>query len=190
MTSLGAEKLANWIKRDGQVVNALNHTNVTLLSAMTSRHSLSVLLATITLLIAVSAKQSHFGDPCYLCRCFVEYTDRDVGVPERPYAMAANGYDSTEDRCLATCRRDPKCHAAVYGMVGGRKVFTCEFYEQIDSKYSPYYAPFVNIYIKKASCSLKDDVFQAVEMISADDSSLKRRAKQEKMLNRPNPFEG
>ncbi|VDP23914.1 unnamed protein product [Heligmosomoides polygyrus] len=97
----------------------------------------------------------HFGDPCYLCRCFVEYTDRDVAVPIRPYAMAADGYDTTEDRCLATCLRDKKCGVAVYGMVGGRKVFACEFYEHIDSRRSPFYSPFVNIYIKKTSCPLK-----------------------------------
>ncbi|EYB83710.1 hypothetical protein Y032_0330g2685 [Ancylostoma ceylanicum] len=132
----------------------------------------------------------HFGDPCYLCRCFVYYTDRDVAVPTRPYAMAADGYDTTEDRCLATCRRDERCRAAVYGMVGGRKVFTCEFYEKIDSRKSPVYSPFVNIYIKRASCPLKDDHFESVLMIDADDSSLKRRVKHEKQAYRRNPFEG
>uniref|UniRef100_A0A0K0DHH1 Apple domain-containing protein n=1 Tax=Angiostrongylus cantonensis TaxID=6313 RepID=A0A0K0DHH1_ANGCA len=96
----------------------------------------------------------HFGDPCYLCRCFVKYSDRDVDVSYRPYAMAVDGYDTTEDRCLATCRRDKRCHAAVYGMIGGRQVFTCEFYEKIDSRNSPFYTPFVNVYIKKSACSL------------------------------------
>lgn len=28
-------------------------------------------------------------------------------MPIKPYAMAFDGYDSTEDRCLATCLRDP-----------------------------------------------------------------------------------
>lgn len=48
-----------------------------------------------------------------------------------------------------------RCRAAVYGMVGGRTVFTCELYEKIDSRKSPVYAPYVNIYIKRASCPLK-----------------------------------
>ncbi|RCN38842.1 hypothetical protein ANCCAN_15226 [Ancylostoma caninum] len=104
--------------------------------------------------------------------------------------MAADGYDTTEDRCLATCRRDERCYAAVYGMIGGRKVFTCEFYEKIDSRKSPVYSPFVNIYIKRASCPLKDDHFESVLMIEADDSSIKRRVKHEKQAHRKNPFEG
>ncbi|KAK5977178.1 Apple domain-containing protein [Trichostrongylus colubriformis] len=156
---------------------------------MNRRQVVAVSLLVCTL-ASVTARQNHFGDPCYLCRCFVEYTDRDVAIPIRPYAMAADGYDSTEDRCLATCRRDEKCRAVVYGMVGGRKVFTCEFYERIDSRNSPIYSPFVNIYIKKGSCPLKDDIFESMEMIPADNSSLKRRLKQEKMANRSNPFEG
>uniref|UniRef100_A0A1I7XQU4 Apple domain-containing protein n=1 Tax=Heterorhabditis bacteriophora TaxID=37862 RepID=A0A1I7XQU4_HETBA len=85
--------------------------------------------------------------------CYMESTE-DVEVPIRPYAMAIDGYDSTEDRCLATCLRDKRCYAVVYGMVGGRKVFTCEFYEQIDAKNAPTYAPFVNIYMKRATCAL------------------------------------
>ncbi|KJH48524.1 hypothetical protein DICVIV_05374 [Dictyocaulus viviparus] len=132
----------------------------------------------------------HFGDPCYLCRCFVEYTDRDVTVSYEPYAMAVDGYDTTEDRCLATCRRDERCHAAVYGMIGGRSVFTCEFYEKIDSKNSPFYVPYVNIYIKKAECSLRDDHLPSVKMIVADDSSLRRRIRFGELAKRPNPFEG
>ncbi|KAE9416503.1 hypothetical protein Angca_001126, partial [Angiostrongylus cantonensis] len=132
----------------------------------------------------------HFGDPCYLCRCFVKYSDRDVDVSYRPYAMAVDGYDTTEDRCLATCRRDKRCHAAVYGMIGGRQVFTCEFYEKIDSRNSPFYTPFVNVYIKKSACSLSDIVFPTVKMIKADDSSLKRRTKYKEFAKKPNPFEG
>ncbi|PAV65753.1 hypothetical protein WR25_19708 [Diploscapter pachys] len=129
-------------------------------------------------------RENHFGNPCYLCKCFVEYTDRDVRVPIRPYAMALDGYDSTEDRCLASCARDPKCKAAVYGMVGGRRVFTCEFYEMLDPKNSPVFAPYVNIYIKRAKCPL------SIIMIAADDSSVKRRAKKEKEALRKNPFFG
>ncbi|XGW26544.1 hypothetical protein V3C99_007280 [Haemonchus contortus] len=155
-----------------------------------NRYRLVIATLFIYTLATVTARQNHFGDPCYLCRCFVEYTDRDVAIPIRPYAMAADGYDTTEDRCLATCRRDEKCRVAVYGMIGGRKVFTCEFYEKIDSRNSPKYSPFVNIYIKKSSCPFKDDIFESVKMIPADNSSLKRRLKHEKLAQRPNPHEG
>ncbi|KHJ96636.1 hypothetical protein OESDEN_03398 [Oesophagostomum dentatum] len=154
--------------------------------------SLRLFTAAVLFLSVVSAlgRQNHFGNPCYLCKCFVYYTDRDVAVPIRPYAMAADGYETTEDRCLATCRRDERCYAAVYGMVGGRKVFTCEFYEKINSRLAPVYSPFVNIYIKRSECPLKDNYLLSVEMIPADDSSLKRRTKHEKEARRYNPFEG
>ncbi|CAD6194675.1 unnamed protein product [Caenorhabditis auriculariae] len=150
------------------------------------------LLLVVVVIGAVDAwnRPNHFGNPCYLCKCFVEYTDRDVGVPVRPYAMALDGYDSTEDRCLASCSRDNRCKAVVYGMVGGRKVFTCEFYERIDTRSSPVYAPFINIYIKRSSCPLSIIHLPPVTMIPADDSSIKRRTKQEKNSRRPNPFFG
>ncbi|CAB3406355.1 unnamed protein product [Caenorhabditis bovis] len=135
-------------------------------------------------------RQNHFGNPCYLCKCFVYYSDRDVGVPIRPYAMAIDGYDTTEDRCLATCQRDQRCKAAVYGMIGGRSVFTCEFYEQLDTRSSPVYAPYVNMYMKRAQCALPMAHLSSVEMIPADDSSIKRRIKQEKLMKRKNPFLG
>ncbi|VDM79477.1 unnamed protein product [Strongylus vulgaris] len=75
-------------------------------------------------------------------------------------------------------------------MVGGRKVFTCEFYEKIDARRSPVYSPYVNIYIKRASCALSDNHLTSVDMIDADDSSLKRRTKHERDAYRYNPFTG
>ncbi|CAL2040383.1 unnamed protein product [Caenorhabditis brenneri] len=105
--------------------------------------------------VAAWNRQNHFGNPCYLCSCFTVYTDRDVAVPLRPYAMAIDGYDTTEDRCLATCQRDRRCKAAVYGMVGGRSVFTCEFYEKFNTKSVPVYTTYVNMYMKRSSeCKL------------------------------------
>lgn len=38
----------------------------------------------------------------------------------------------------------------VFGYVGGRQVFTCELYEEINVQ-QPIYAPFTNIYLKKRS---------------------------------------
>ncbi|CAI5449384.1 unnamed protein product [Caenorhabditis angaria] len=151
------------------------------------------LLLTFTLFFATADawnRQNHFGNPCYLCRCFVQYTDRDVAVPIRPYAMAIDGYDTTEDRCLATCQRDSRCKAAVYGMVGGRSVFTCEFYEKIDSRTAPMYIPYVNMYIKRSTCPLSISHLSNVDMVPANDSSIKRRTKQEKFIKRKNPFLG
>uniref|UniRef100_A0A8R1HJF4 Apple domain-containing protein n=1 Tax=Caenorhabditis japonica TaxID=281687 RepID=A0A8R1HJF4_CAEJA len=136
-------------------------------------------------------RQNHFGNPCYLCSCFTVYTDRDVAVPLRPYAMAIDGYDTTEDRCLATCQRDKRCRAAVYGMVGGRSVFTCEFYERFDTRSAPVYTTYVNMYMKRASeCKLPIAHLSSIEMIPADNTSLKRRAKLEKLIGRKNPFLG
>ncbi|CAA19482.1 Apple domain-containing protein [Caenorhabditis elegans] len=147
----------------------------------------------IALFGAVTAwnRQNHFGNPCYLCSCFTVYTDRDVAVPLRPYAMAIDGYDTTEDRCLATCQRDQRCRAAVYGMVGGRSVFTCEFYEKFNTKSVPVYTTYVNMYMKRSSeCKLPIAHLSSIEMIPADNSSLKRRAKLEKLIGRKNPFLG
>lgn len=48
----------------------------------------------------------HFGDTCWLCECFVEYTDRDVALPSVPYKVVEEPYEATEDRCLATCIND------------------------------------------------------------------------------------
>uniref|UniRef100_A0AC34GUB3 Uncharacterized protein n=1 Tax=Panagrolaimus sp. ES5 TaxID=591445 RepID=A0AC34GUB3_9BILA len=58
------------------------------------------------ILVKSSHRQNHFGNPCYLCECFVEYTDRDQALASVPYKIALNGYDTTEDQCLATCLRD------------------------------------------------------------------------------------
>ncbi|CAJ0959414.1 unnamed protein product, partial [Mesorhabditis belari] len=143
----------------------------------------------ILLIGSLAARNAHFGQPCQLCRCFVEYTDRDMRIPMRPYAMAFNGYESTEDRCLATCLIDRRCKAVVYGMSGGRQVFTCELYEEIDTRSSPIYSPFINIYIPRGKCPVKIPI-QAIRMIPADDSSLKRRVKMEKRAHRKNPFFG
>lgn len=49
----------------------------------------------------------HFGNTCKLCDCFVYYTDRDVTTASVPYKSVHNPYESTEDRCLATCLNDP-----------------------------------------------------------------------------------
>lgn len=48
----------------------------------------------------------HFGNPCILCKCFVEYTDRDMPMSLKPYGIANDSYSSTEDQCLVTCLKD------------------------------------------------------------------------------------
>ncbi|KAF7639891.1 Apple domain-containing protein [Meloidogyne graminicola] len=99
-------------------------------------------------LTGIRKPNHHFGAPCQLCECFVEYTDRDMNVFSQPYNVAINSYEATEDRCLAACQNDQNCKAVVYGYIGGRDVFTCELYSEANVK-SPLYTPFTNIYIKK-----------------------------------------
>ncbi|GMT23800.1 hypothetical protein PFISCL1PPCAC_15097, partial [Pristionchus fissidentatus] len=130
----------------------------------------------------------HFGESCSLCECFVEYTDRDVQLPYRPYAQAATPYDSSEESCLATCLREEACKAAVYGLVGGRNVFTCELYDNLQGTRSPLTAPYTNIYIKKGKCDKQHKQLEPLALIDSDETSLKRRLRT--VVNRENPFLG
>ncbi|VDM96645.1 unnamed protein product [Thelazia callipaeda] len=99
-------------------------------------------------LVQTYNRPNHFGNPCVLCKCFVMYTDRDKPLSSVPYGVAKDGYDSTEDQCLSTCLKDNKCKGVVYGLVGGRNVFTCELYADaaLDEL---IYVPHVNIYLPK-----------------------------------------
>uniref|UniRef100_A0A1I7W120 Apple domain-containing protein n=1 Tax=Loa loa TaxID=7209 RepID=A0A1I7W120_LOALO len=81
-----------------------------------------------------------------MCKCFVEYTDRDMPISFKPYGVANDSYSSTEDQCLVTCLKDTRCKTVVYGLIGGRDVFTCELYEAVTLN-QLIYAPNMNIII-------------------------------------------
>lgn len=72
--------------------------------------------------------------------------------------MVNNSYEATEDSCLAMCQNEQRCRLVVYGYVGGREVFTCELYEEVNMK-SPLYTPYTNIYIKRGTECRKSGFF-------------------------------
>ncbi|GMR47336.1 hypothetical protein PMAYCL1PPCAC_17531 [Pristionchus mayeri] len=164
--------------------------------------SLLLLLLLAPLLSALPNSPRHFGESCSLCECFVEYTDRDVALPYRPYAQAATPYESSEEGCLSTCMRDEversassrdqrsfqDCKAAVYGLVGGRSVFTCELYDNLQGTRAPLTAPYTNIYIKKGKCDKQHKHIDPLALIESDEASLKRRLRT--IVNKENPFLG
>ncbi|KAF8375341.1 hypothetical protein PRIPAC_81770 [Pristionchus pacificus] len=164
--------------------------------------SLFLLFLLAPLLSALPNSPRHFGESCSLCECFVEYTDRDVSLPFRPYAQAATPYDSSEDACLSSCMRDEvgsewgtnevrrckSCKAAVYGLVGGRNVFTCELYDNLQGTRSPITAPYTNVYIKKGKCDKLHKQIEGLALIESDETSLKRRLRT--IVVKENPFSG
>uniref|UniRef100_A0A1I8AXZ1 Apple domain-containing protein n=1 Tax=Meloidogyne hapla TaxID=6305 RepID=A0A1I8AXZ1_MELHA len=130
----------------------------------------------------------HFGAPCQLCECFVEYTDRDMNIYTQPYNMAINSYEATEDRCLAACQNDQNCKAVVYGYIGGRDVFTCELYSEANVK-SPLYTPFTNIYIKKRSECRKSALgYEALDMTDVDERVAARKQRYLRLYTKFNFF--
>ncbi|GMS95199.1 hypothetical protein PENTCL1PPCAC_17374 [Pristionchus entomophagus] len=164
-----------------------------------------LLILLLALLIsALPNSPRHFGETCSLCECFVEYTDRDVELPYRPYAQAATPYDSSEEACLSTCMRDEvdgewstnevrrgrSCKAAVYGLVGGRNVFTCELYDNLQGARSPLTTPYTNIYIKKGKCDKQHKHIDGLALIESDETSLKRRLRTIVNHDKKNPFSG
>uniref|UniRef100_A0A915EEU1 Apple domain-containing protein n=1 Tax=Ditylenchus dipsaci TaxID=166011 RepID=A0A915EEU1_9BILA len=153
---------------------------------------LSVVLLIVGLVVHMTVathRENHFGAPCKLCECFIEYTDRDVAIPSIPYKVARNPYDSTEDRCLATCNVEPECKLAVYGFVGGRQVFTCELYDQVNVN-KPIYTPFTNIYLKRPTrCTSKfANAFYPLSTVEGDETVIARKSRYVKLNERQNPF--
>ncbi|VDK81497.1 unnamed protein product [Litomosoides sigmodontis] len=132
---------------------------------------------------------NHFGNPCVLCKCFVEYTDRDMPISLKPYGIANDSYSSTEDQCLATCLRDQRCKAAVYGLIGGRDVFTCELYDTMTLN-ELIYVPNVNIYIvkKKSGCKEYYNHIQRLTIINRHNEVTKRKANYLTLLEQRNHF--
>ncbi|KAI6229275.1 hypothetical protein M3Y95_00513900 [Aphelenchoides besseyi] len=138
--------------------------------------------------VAVNARESHFGSPCQLCECFIHYDDRDIGIAHSPYKVIANPYDVTEDNCLAGCLKDSECKAAVYGYVGGRNVFTCEYYNKMSIQ-EAIYAPFTNIYLKRMTECKKHFLHYAQIDGEADDQTvLARKQRYLKVHEGRNPF--
>ncbi|VDK52598.1 unnamed protein product [Anisakis simplex] len=87
-----------------------------------------------------------------MCTCFVKYEDRDMPLAVKPYSVVENPYDSSEESCLATCLQNSQCQGVVFGIVGGRDVFTCEFYDkQFNDELNDQliYEPYVHTYFKK-----------------------------------------
>uniref|UniRef100_A0A914CMP5 Apple domain-containing protein n=1 Tax=Acrobeloides nanus TaxID=290746 RepID=A0A914CMP5_9BILA len=131
---------------------------------------------------------NHFGDSCWLCECYVEYTDRDVALPSIPYKIVQDAYEATEDRCLAACINDEECKAVVYGLTGGRDVFTCELYDQLNTR-PPIYTPYVNTYIKRSSkCEKSTNHLLPLDLVDGDEKVLERKSKHLKLQHKLNPF--
>uniref|UniRef100_A0A1I7ZQ77 Apple domain-containing protein n=1 Tax=Steinernema glaseri TaxID=37863 RepID=A0A1I7ZQ77_9BILA len=148
-----------------------------------------LLFVSLPLAVFSSDRPNHFGNPCSLCKCFVEYTDRDLALPGKPYKVAAEGYDTTEDRCLALCLQEQECKAVVYGLVGGRSVFTCELYDSVNSRANPTYVPFMNVYLpRNAECTVPTSEFAPLQTVEQTDSVLKRKEKYRILQTRPNLF--
>ncbi|KAI6233896.1 hypothetical protein M3Y99_00859200 [Aphelenchoides fujianensis] len=138
--------------------------------------------------VVANARENHFGTPCQLCECFIHYDDRDIGLALSPYKVIANAYDVTEDTCLAGCLKEDDCKAAVYGYVGGRNVFTCEYYNKI-SVQDPIYAPYTNIYLKRPTeCKKQYLHYKTIEGEADDQTVVARKQRFRKVHERQNPF--
>lgn len=57
--------------------------------------------------------------------------------------------------------QDEECRAVVYAFVGGRNVFSCELYKNIDTQ-NPIYAPYSNLYVKKVAKCQKQSEFKII----------------------------
>ncbi|KAK0398308.1 hypothetical protein QR680_002527 [Steinernema hermaphroditum] len=157
---------------------------------MSSGRVLALLLVALLPIYSIATHHpNHFGNPCSLCKCFVEYTDRDLALPGKPYKVAAEGYETTEDQCLALCLQDKDCKAVVYGLVGGRSVFTCELYDSVNSRANPTYVPFMNVYLpRNAECTIPMNQFTPLKTIEQTENVLKRKEKYRVFQTRPNLF--
>jgi len=123
-----------------------------------------------------------------LCDCFVEYEDRDQAISSIPYKIANKGYDTTEDQCLATCLNDENCKAVVYAFVGGRNVFACELYDEVNIR-DPIYTPYTNLYVKRVSkCQKTTNHLRPIDLIDGDESVIERKRKYIKFQQKLNPF--
>ncbi|VDK88845.1 unnamed protein product [Onchocerca ochengi] len=151
--------------------------------------SFLILIEIFFRIIEAYDRPNHFGNPCMLCKCFVEYTDRDMPISFNPYAVAKDSYSSTEDQCLVTCFKDTRCKAVVYGLIGGRDVFTCEFYEKTTVN-ELIYTPNINIYLpkRKSDCKVYFDHIQTLTMSRPQEEIMKRKANYLALLEHQNPF--
>ncbi|CAG9532602.1 unnamed protein product [Cercopithifilaria johnstoni] len=151
--------------------------------------SFLILIVIFFRIIEAYDQPNHFGNPCVLCKCFVEYTDRDMPISLKPYGAANNSYSSTEDQCLVTCLKDTKCKAVVYGLIGGRDVFTCELYEEM-TLHELLNVPHVNIYLpkRKSSCKVYYDHIQSLEILDRQDEIMKRKMNYLTLLGQRNHF--
>uniref|UniRef100_A0A915PIL8 Apple domain-containing protein n=1 Tax=Setaria digitata TaxID=48799 RepID=A0A915PIL8_9BILA len=151
--------------------------------------SFLILTGTFFKIIEAYNRPNHFGNPCVLCKCFVEYTDRDLPITLKPYGVAIDGYSTTEDQCLATCLKDSRCKAAVYGLIGGRDVFTCELYETTTVN-QLIYVPNVNIYLpkRKSGCKVYYDHIQSSKLTDRQEEITKRKVSYLTLLGQRNHF--
>ncbi|VDM38209.1 unnamed protein product [Toxocara canis] len=141
--------------------------------------------------LQANCPKDHFSNPCTLCKCFIEYTHRDQPIAVKPYGVAEDPYDSTEDRCLATCLQDSRCQGVVYGLVGGRDVFTCELYEVSPSGFlgQLIYEPYVNTYLPRSTpCTVPYNHLQTLPLVVDEETSEKRKQRYRKLGSQRNPF--
>ncbi|KAM3725385.1 Hemocytin [Dirofilaria immitis] len=134
-------------------------------------------------------RPNHFGNPCVVCKCFVQYKDRDMPISFKPYGVAYDGYSSTEDQCLVTCLNDRRCKAVVYGLIGGRDVFTCELYEET-TMHHLIYTPNVNIYLpkRKSDCKVFYDHVENLVISEPQEEISKRKRNYLTLFTQSNPF--
>ncbi|KAL3087181.1 hypothetical protein niasHS_005420 [Heterodera schachtii] len=145
---------------------------------------------TVTTVCALTVPAQHFGAPCHFCECFITYTDRDVNQFTQPYQVLNTtfAYEATEDKCLAHCMNEQQCRLVVYGYVGGREVFACEFYQDATVR-SPLYTPYTNIYIKRTSeCKKSALGSQALETAEPDERTFKRKMRYLRLYQKFNFF--
>ncbi|VDN81352.1 unnamed protein product [Brugia pahangi] len=124
-----------------------------------------------------------------MCKCFVEYTDRDMPISLKPYGVANDSYSSTEDQCLVTCLKDTRCKTVVYGLIGGRDIFTCELYESMTVNQLTY-VPNVNIYLpkRKSDCKVYYEHIQSLKILNRQEEVTKRKMTYLILLGQRNHF--
>ncbi|VIO87502.1 Uncharacterized protein BM_BM6373 [Brugia malayi] len=151
--------------------------------------SFLILIGVFFRIIEAYNRPNHFGNPCVMCKCFVEYTDRDMPISLKPYGVANDSYSSTEDQCLVTCLKDTRCKTVVYGLIGGRDIFTCELYESVTVN-QLIYVPNVNIYLpkRKSDCKVYYEHIQSLKILNRQEEVIKRKMTYLILLGQRNHF--
>ncbi|VDO56677.1 unnamed protein product [Onchocerca flexuosa] len=82
-----------------------------------------------------------------------------------------------------------RCKGVVYGLIGGRDVFTCELYEKTTLN-ELIYTPNINIYLpkRKSDCKANFDHIQNLAISEPEEKISKRKANYLALLEHPNPF--